>query len=267
MASVSSVQIVVQNTIKTAEVESRSLPEFAWKDLFPGAVVELIDSPSKAVTVLSNLSMVLWWRAKVEGDAALGFDLEWKPNRKGEGFMLRSEAMVAGRLTCSDSRRIKSCGRHPAGGTTRHCHPSHRSLERFWREYGAGNRGVGKSVILVSFQESGCQHGRLVVTCRSSLTFLTMDLSVEDAKKVWRDLEISMKGCVELNSMVESVDPIGYNSVPQHPIGLARFTAMYVSRKLVKEKSIRASNWEQVLTVEQMRCECSPVLSLPLRNG
>lgn len=59
------------------------LPEFAWADLFPNASLELIVNPSRAVKVLDDMAQNLWTNALIEGDAVLGFDLEWKPNRKG----------------------------------------------------------------------------------------------------------------------------------------------------------------------------------------
>lgn len=67
-----------------------------------------------------------------------------------------------------------------------------------------------------------------------------------------------MRGCVELNAMVGNVDINGFESVLQHPIGLARLAEMYLSRHLSKDRWVRTSNWEADLTNEQLTCSCPP---------
>lgn len=84
---------------------------------------------------------------------------------------------------------------------------------------------------------------------------LTLNTTSEDALKVWRDYGISMRGCVELNTMVRNVDPEGFNSVPQNPIGLARLAEMYLKKHLRKDQHVRTSNWEEVMSQEQLTCE------------
>lgn len=80
----------------------------------------------------------------------------------------------------------------------------------------------------------------------------------EDAQKVWRDYKLVMRGCVELNSMTKNVDLGAFQSVAQHPIGLAKLGEMFVMRYLKKDTRVRASNWEQILTNEQMQCTSFP---------
>lgn len=77
----------------------------------------------------------------------------------------------------------------------------------------------------------------------------------DDALKVWRDYRISMRGCVELNDMVKRVDPEGFYSVPQHPIGLAKLAEMYLHRHLEKDQLVRTSNWENTMSAEQLTCK------------
>lgn len=67
-----------------------------------------------------------------------------------------------------------------------------------------------------------------------------------------------MKGCVELNTVVKNVDPVTFNSFPQHPLGLARLCGIYVERYLPKDKSVRVSNWDGALNEEQMKCQFHP---------
>lgn len=83
----------------------------------------------------------------------------------------------------------------------------------------------------------------------------TVDDLADDSKKIWCDYGLSMKGCVELNTMAYNVDPVGFASVRQHPVGLAKMAEMYLRRHLRKEQRIRTSNWEDVMTGEQLTCE------------
>lgn len=76
----------------------------------------------------------------------------------------------------------------------------------------------------------------------------------DDAQKVWRDYRFSVRGCVELNDMACKVDPVGFHSVSQHPIGLAKMAEMYLTRNLRKDKYVRTSNWENNLTDDQLLC-------------
>lgn len=67
--------------------------------------------------------------------------------------------------------------------------------------------------------------------------------------------------------MVQSVDPIGYNSIPQHPIGLAKLAEMYLRRHLEKDRRIRSSNWESDMSHEQLTCEWSCLLSIAVSDS
>lgn len=70
-----------------------------------------------------------------------------------------------------------------------------------------------------------------------------------------------MKGCVELNKMVEMVDADGYRGVLQHPIGLAKMSAMYLGRRVIKDRDVRASNWERTLSDQQLSCQSNSTSS------
>lgn len=67
-----------------------------------------------------------------------------------------------------------------------------------------------------------------------------------------------MRGCVELNTLVQNVDPNAFSSVPQHPIGLAKLCEMFIFRHLRKDKRVRASNWEAALSADQILCMVHP---------
>lgn len=86
----------------------------------------------------------------------------------------------------------------------------------------------------------------------------------DDAMKVWHDLGASMRGCVELNTMMHNVDLVGFNSIPQHPVGLAKMADMYLKLRLEKNQRIRASNWEDNMSDAQLECWSSVWLLLYL---
>lgn len=78
---------------------------------------------------------------------------------------------------------------------------------------------------------------------------------------MWRDFGVSTRGCVELNKLLKNVDYPAFTSVIQHPVGLGKMSEMVLAKHLMKETRVRASDWEQDLSNEQIHCECISVFS------
>lgn len=76
----------------------------------------------------------------------------------------------------------------------------------------------------------------------------------EDAKKVYRDCGVSIRGCVDLSLLARSVDS-RWKGRYSNPIGLANLVATYEFLALGKGKITR-SNWEAQLSSNQQECEC-----------
>lgn len=82
----------------------------------------------------------------------------------------------------------------------------------------------------------------------------------EDAKKVYRDCGVSMRGCIDLSLLARSVDS-RWKGKYSNPIGLANLVATYEFLALGKGKITR-SNWEAQLSFNQQECECHLVVLL-----
>lgn len=79
-------------------------PRFAWSNRFPSAGLVYIDSSQTAAMHLPEILNGLWTRSLNERDVAVGFDVEWKPNRAGQSFRMNS---ILFRLLISSC--IKGC--------------------------------------------------------------------------------------------------------------------------------------------------------------
>lgn len=91
--------------------------------------------------------------------------------------------------------------------------------------------------------------------CASGPLEIFSDAPRGDARKIWQDLGIVMRGCVDLDRMLGAVDPESHQLFTQHPIGLSSMCEMYTRLHLEKEQSIRTGNWEKDLSKEQLECE------------
>ena len=74
----------------------------------------------------------------------------------------------------------------------------------------------------------------------------------DDAKKVYKDCGVSMKGCVDLSLLARSVDS-RWKGKYSNPIGLSNLVATYEFLALGKGKITR-SNWEAQLSFGQQEC-------------
>lgn len=66
-------------------------PTFNWWEHFPRASLLYIVDGEDANSILPPLLESLWNHALSEGDSVVGFDVEWKANKKGEetdGYIL-----------------------------------------------------------------------------------------------------------------------------------------------------------------------------------
>ncbi|KAJ7071520.1 ribonuclease H-like domain-containing protein [Mycena amicta] len=72
-----------------------------------------------------------------------------------------------------------------------------------------------------------------------------------DVKKLYRDVGVSLCGCVDLSLLARSVDNSRWKGKFSEPIGLARLIATYEDLLLFKGKVTR-SNWEKPLDPEQL---------------
>ncbi|KAF7785087.1 hypothetical protein Agabi119p4_1252 [Agaricus bisporus var. burnettii] len=71
-----------------------------------------------------------------------------------------------------------------------------------------------------------------------------------DTKKLYKDCRADVRNCVDLSLLARTVDNAEWKGRYNDPLGLARMTAAYKDRKLVKGKITR-SNWENLLTEPQ----------------
>ncbi|KAF8640505.1 hypothetical protein AX17_000167 [Amanita inopinata Kibby_2008] len=71
-----------------------------------------------------------------------------------------------------------------------------------------------------------------------------------DAEKLFRDYNISMRGCVDLSLLARTVDNARWKGPYKSSIGLARLIEAYESRTLGKGK-VRRSNWQRMLNESQ----------------
>ncbi|KAF7306628.1 3'-5' exonuclease domain-containing protein [Mycena indigotica] len=72
-----------------------------------------------------------------------------------------------------------------------------------------------------------------------------------DAKKLYKDIGLSVRGCVDLALLARSVDNERWKGKYSDPLGLARLIATYEDLLLFKGKVTR-SNWERRLDAEQL---------------
>lgn len=63
-------------------------PTFVWSTQFPSARIVYIDNEDTASDFIPVFLNELWKRALNEGEVAVGFDVEWKPNRNGKFSMM-----------------------------------------------------------------------------------------------------------------------------------------------------------------------------------
>ncbi|KAG6869170.1 hypothetical protein C0993_012269 [Termitomyces sp. T159_Od127] len=72
-----------------------------------------------------------------------------------------------------------------------------------------------------------------------------------DAKKLYKDWQVSTRNCVDLSLLARCVDNAQWKGKYNAPLGLARLVEAYESRVLPKGKITR-SNWEGQLTSSQV---------------
>ncbi|KAF8350210.1 ribonuclease H-like domain-containing protein [Amanita rubescens] len=72
----------------------------------------------------------------------------------------------------------------------------------------------------------------------------------KDAEKLFRDCNVSMRGCVDLSLLARTVDNAQWKGLFKQPIGLARLVQTYKSLAMDKGR-IQRSNWERQLSLAQ----------------
>lgn len=75
----------------------------------------------------------------------------------------------------------------------------------------------------------------------------------DDAKKLYRDFQVSIRNCVDLSLLARSADNPRWKGKYSNPIGLSRLVEAYEDILLPKGK-ISRSNWEDVLDSRQIEC-------------
>ena len=75
-----------------------------------------------------------------------------------------------------------------------------------------------------------------------------------DRKKLHRDFGIVLQGETDLGRLAREVDPDSWKGIKGND-GLAKLTAKYLNKKLIKNKKISMSDWSRRLTQVQIDCE------------
>lgn len=60
------------------------LPPYIWRNVFPDAKLVYLDDEERASKFLSSFGEILYQNALNEGDAIIGFDVEWRAREKGQ---------------------------------------------------------------------------------------------------------------------------------------------------------------------------------------
>lgn len=60
-----------------------NFPLYKWADHLQRATMANLEDAKEAATFLLRFTSMLWDRACVEGDVAIGFDIEWRAERRG----------------------------------------------------------------------------------------------------------------------------------------------------------------------------------------
>lgn len=84
----------------------------------------------------------------------------------------------------------------------------------------------------------------------------------EDAAKLRKDFKIQVNGTLDLATYARRADPITWSDKPKKGGGgsLADLTALYIGRKMEKNKQIILSDWSEKLGNAQI--DCKPFLTL-----
>ena len=90
----------------------------------------------------------------------------------------------------------------------------------------------------------------LLVLSNVKLTF--RPLILDDCKKLFRDYQLSVRGCIDLSLLARCVDS-RWKGPYKNPIGLSRLAETYLDRSLTKGLVTR-SNWEAALSEPQLDC-------------
>lgn len=72
-------------------------------------------------------------------------------------------------------------------------------------------------------------------------------------KKLYNDCNVSTRNCVDLSLLARSVDNAQWKGKYSNPLGLARLIEAYEDLLLPKGRITR-SNWEDVLSPQQIEC-------------
>jgi len=76
----------------------------------------------------------------------------------------------------------------------------------------------------------------------------------DDGEKLYRDFGITARGLVELGALAHVADDAFSSTYKRRVVSLAKMTAFYLKRDLVKSKE-RTSNWEGDLSDKMVHCE------------
>jgi len=88
-------------------------------------------------------------------------------------------------------------------------------------------------------------------------------MMADDGEKLYRDFGIIARGLVELGALAHFADDAFSNIYKRRVVSLAKMTAMYLKRDLMKSKE-RTGNWEGDLNNKMLHCEHHNVTR---RNG